>query len=108
VCGQRPSAEQDVVGQFAAAPSRQDRLRYQLDASVDGAVVGRRGGNADGGTQAGDGVDEMVGELLHVPVGTRCATVQVVIADALDDVVDRDQCLVGTGEFVHGPARHGV
>jgi len=92
----------------AAAPSCQDRLRDLMDASVDGAAVGRRGGNADGGTQAGDGVDEMVGELQHVPVGTRCAKVQVVVADALDDVMDCHQCLVGPGEFVHGPARHGV
>jgi hypothetical protein len=50
----------------------------------------------------------MVGEFLHVPVGTRSPAVHVIVADALDHLVDCDQCLVGTGEFVDGPARHGV
>jgi hypothetical protein len=86
----------------AGAPSRQDRLRHLMDASVDGAPVEHCGRNADGGAEAGDGVDEMVGEGLHIPVTTGCGTVEVILADRLDDVVHQYQCLVGTGEFVHG------
>jgi hypothetical protein len=46
------------------------------------------------------GVDEMLGQCLHSPVGTGRATVLIVVADPLEMVYD-DQCLFGTGEFVH-------
>jgi len=54
-----------------------------------------------GGTQARDGVDEMLGQCLYIPVATGRGTVQVVAADPLGDLVHDDQCLFGTGEFVH-------
>jgi PAS domain-containing protein len=100
--GQCPPAEHNIAGQSAAPPFREDRLRKLLDALVDGIAVGRRGLDTGGGTDAGDGVDEMLGEGLHIEVDTGCGTVQVVIADRLDNMVHRNQRLLGTGEFVHG------
>ena len=66
------------------------------------SAVRHRGLYTGGGTEAGDGVDEMVGEGLHIPVATGRGPVEVVVADRLDDMVHHDQCLFGTGEFVHG------
>ena len=64
--------------------------------------LGDRDWYACGGTEARDGVDEMLGQSLHVPVATGRGPVVVVGADRLDDIVHDDQCLFGTGEFVHG------
>jgi hypothetical protein len=50
----------------------------------------------------------MVGERLHIPVATGCGTVEVDAADRLGDVVQEDQCLFGTGKFVHGPSCQGA
>jgi hypothetical protein len=72
-----------------------------LDALVDGITVGNRGFDARGATKAGDGVDEMLGERRHVEVATGRRTVEVVGADRPDNMVHHDQCLFGTGEFVH-------
>ena len=101
VCGQGPPAEHDFTGQSAAAPSCQGRLHNLLDALVDGIRLRHSGRYIGGGTEAGDRVDEMVGEGLHIPVATGRGPVQVVGTDRLDDVVHNDQCLFGTGEFVH-------
>jgi hypothetical protein len=43
----------------------------------------------------------MVGQGLHIPVVTRRGAVHVVGADRLDDMAQHDQCLFGTGEFIH-------
>jgi hypothetical protein len=102
VGGQRSSAENDVAGQSAATPFRQDGLRKLLHALVYGAVGGYDGWNAGGGSEAGDGVDEMVGQGLHTPVATQRGEVHVVGADRLDDTVQHAQCLFDTGEFIHG------
>jgi hypothetical protein len=102
VSGQRSPAEHNIFGQATAAPSCQDRLRNVLNALVDGIGVGDRGFDARGDAEAGDGVDEMVGEGLHIPVATGRRPVEVVVADRLDDMVQHGQCLFGTGEFVHG------
>jgi hypothetical protein len=101
MCAQRSPAEHDIVGQSAAAPSFQNRLCQLLDALVDRIAMGNRGADARGGAKASDGVDQMVGEGRHIEVATGCSTVQVVVADRLDDIMDDDQCLFGTGEFVH-------
>ena len=93
--------ESDVAGQSTAKPFRQNGLRKLLHALVYGAIVGCGGWNAGGGSEAGDGVDEMVGQGLHIPVVTRRGAVHVVVPDRLDDMVQRDQCPFGTGEFIH-------
>jgi hypothetical protein len=72
-----------------------------LDALVDGSAVGWCVLYARCGGETGDGVDEMLGESLYVPVGARCATVQIITAYRLGDMVQSSQCLFGTGEFVH-------
>jgi hypothetical protein len=74
------------------------------NASIEGAAVKHRGWHANGGAEAGDGVDEMVGEGLHIPGATGGGTVEVDVADRFDDIVHQVQCLFGTGEFVHGPS----
>ena len=105
VGGQRSPAEHDIVGQSAAAPACQDRLRNLLYALVDGNTVGDcgfGGFDARGGPKARDRVDEMLCEGLHIPVATGSRTVQVVWPDRLDDLVHDGQCLLGTGKFVHG------
>jgi hypothetical protein len=102
VCGQRSPAEHNIVSQSTATPSCQDRLRNLMYALIDGTTVRDRCLYFGGGTEAGDGVDEMVGEGLHIPVATGSTTVEVVGADRLDNMVHNDQCLFGTGEFVHG------
>jgi hypothetical protein len=91
VCGQCSPAEHDIVSQSAATPPGQDRLCHLLDALVNGIAVGDRGSDARGSTEAGDGVDEMVGEGRHIPVGTGRRSVQVIVADFLDDVLHSDQ-----------------
>jgi hypothetical protein len=101
VCGQYPATEYDIAGHAAAPPFRQNRLCQLLDALVDGIAVASSGLYTGGGTEARDGVDEMLGEGLHVLVAV-CGTVHVVIADRLDHMVHRNQCLFGTGEFIHG------
>ena len=101
VCGQRSPAEYDVVGQSAAAPSCQDWLCQLLDALGDGIAIGRGGFYTRSSAEAGDGVDDVVDEGLYVEVGTGRATVEAVGVDRLDDFGYHDQCLFGTGEFVH-------
>jgi hypothetical protein len=102
VRGQGSPAEHNIAGQSAAPPFSQERLRQLLDALADGTVVGCRASYIGGGTEAGDGVDEMVGEGLHIPIATGRGTVEVAVGDRLDDMVHHCQCLFGTGEFVHG------
>ena len=73
-----------------------------LYALVDGITVWDRRFDARGGAEARDRVDEMLCQGLHIPVATGSGTVEVVGADRPDDIVHDDQCLFGTGEFVHG------
>jgi hypothetical protein len=108
LCGQRSPAEHNIVSQSTATPTCQDRLRNLLDALVDGIAVGDRGFDARGGPQAGDRVDEMLCESLHIPVATGSRPVEVVAADRPDDMMHGDQCLFGTGEFVHGSSWKGT
>ncbi len=91
VSGQRSPAKHNIVSQSAAAPFCQGRLRNLLDALVDGIAVGDRGFDARGGTKAGDGVDEMLGEGHDIEVATGRGTVEVIGADRLDDMVHHDQ-----------------
>jgi hypothetical protein len=92
----------NIVCQSAATPFHQDRLRKLLDALGDGAAVERRALHASGGNEAGDGVDDMVGEGSHIEVAARRGTGEIVMADRLGDMLHHDQCLFGTGEFAHG------
>ena len=75
MCGQNAARELHIVSQSAAAPARQDRFCDLSDALIDGLAVGDCGLDARGGAEAGEGVDQMVGKGLHVPVGTGCAAV---------------------------------
>ena len=75
MCGQYAARELHIVGQSAAAPARQDRFCDLSDALIDGLAVGDCGFDARCGAEAGEGVDQMVGKGLHVPVGTGCAAV---------------------------------
>ncbi len=102
MCGQCASGELHVVGQSAAAPAGQDRFCDLPEALIGGVAVACRDFDARGGAEAGEGVDQMVGKGLHVPVGTGCGAVQVFVANRLGGVVRHDQRLFGTGELVHG------
>ena len=69
----------DIAGQSAAAPTCQGRLRNFLECvEPDGSpVAGASRLNIGGGTEAGDRVDDMVGEGLHIPVATGRGPVEV-------------------------------